>query len=342
MESPPPSDLDTVDLADALVSSWELDVRQVRYFPKGFGSFHWLAEAPAHTYVVTVDDLTAKPWLGSDVAAAYRNLEAAYDVACALRRHAGLGFVVAPIPRREGASTLRLSDRYALTVFPFMEGVPGVWGDPLDGAGRAELLGQLAVLHRATPAVAAGASRHDLVVPGRAGLEAALRDLDRPWAGGPFSERARLALAGRAGAVRQWLTAFDQLVDLVDAGGGERVITHGEPHPGNLIHTDHGAVLVDWDTVALAPPERDLWMFDDGSPGVLASYREASGREVNDDAISLFRLAWTLSEIAGFTALFRSDHVEDRDTERGWQVLRDALAGAPPAQPYGPSPADHV
>ena len=37
-------------------------------------------------------------------------------------------------------------------------------------------------------------------------------------------------------------------------------MTHGEPHAGNVMRTDEGRLLVDWDTVALAPPERDLWM----------------------------------------------------------------------------------
>jgi spectinomycin phosphotransferase len=30
------------------------------------------------------------------------------------------------------------------------------------------------------------------------------------------------------------------------------VVTHGEPHPGNLIQTSAGLVLIDWDTVAVA------------------------------------------------------------------------------------------
>jgi aminoglycoside phosphotransferase (APT) family kinase protein len=43
------------------------------------------------------------------------------------------------------------------------------------------------------------------------------------------------------------------------AAGPDRVITHGEPHPGNLMVTDRGPVLIGWDTVGLARPERDLW-----------------------------------------------------------------------------------
>jgi thiamine kinase-like enzyme len=38
------------------------------------------------------------------------------------------------------------------------------------------------------------------------------------------------------------------------------VVTHGEPHPANVIRTPGGLKLIDWDTVQLAPAERDLWM----------------------------------------------------------------------------------
>jgi aminoglycoside phosphotransferase (APT) family kinase protein len=39
------------------------------------------------------------------------------------------------------------------------------------------------------------------------------------------------------------------------------VVTHGEPHRGNVIRDPRGGVyLVDWDTTLIAPRERDLRM----------------------------------------------------------------------------------
>lgn len=336
MDTPPPLDLDQLDLADALARSWDLDVGQLRYIPKGFGSYHWFTETPAHRYFLTVDDLATKPWLGGTPDSTFEGLQAAYDSALALHRQANLTFVVAPIPQLGGGTALRLSERYALTVFPFMDGEPGVWGDPIARNDGQQLLRRLAELHRSTPAAASRAPRHGLVLPGRAVLEAALDDLDRPWTGGPFSEPARRQLAKHAAAVHEWMIAFDHLAGLVKKAGGEQVITHGEPHPGNLIYADDGVLLVDWDTVGLAPPERDLWMFDDGSPNVLAPYTEASGRMVDDTAISLFRLAWTLSDIAAFMALFRSDHGRHRGAEKSLRALTDSLVGALTTRPYGP------
>jgi spectinomycin phosphotransferase len=338
VDTPPPLDLDELDLADALAGSWNLDVSHLLYIPKGSGSYHWFAETPASRYFLTVDDLDIKPWLGASPDSTFAGLEAAYDSALALRQHAHLMFVVAPIPQVSGDTTLRLSERYALAVFPFVDGEPGVWGEPIGRMDREQLLRRLAELHRSTPAAASRAPRHGVVLPGRAVLEAALKDINRPWTGGPFSEAARRELATHAEVVHEWMITFDHLADLIDSAGGEQVVTHGEPHPGNLIRTNNGVLLVDWDTVGLAPPERDLWMFDDGSPNSLGPYIEAAGRVVEDTALSLFRLAWTLSDIAAFVAVFRSGHGRNQGAEKSLRALNDSLVGALTTRPYGPTP----
>ncbi len=340
MNTPPPGGLDDLTLADALARSWALDVGRLRYVPKGFGSYHWFTETPRHRYFLTVDDLDTKTWLGGSRDSAFEGLEAAYDSALALHQHADLSFVVAPIPQLDGATALRLDERYALSLFPFIEGEPGDWGDPMGRHDRVRVMRRLAALHRSTPAVATQIPRHGPPPPGQAGLESALEDLDHTWTGGPFSEPARRELADHAATIREWLNLFDHLAGLVERAGGEPVVTHGEPHPGNLIRSQGDVLLVDWDTVGLALPERDLWMLDDGSPDVLAPYTEVSGRVVDVTAISLFRLAWTLSEIAAFTALFRSVHGSDRGTEKSWRSLTDSFVGAGTARPFGPTPPD--
>ncbi len=58
------------------------------------------------------------------------------------------------------------------------------------------------------------------------------------------------------------------------------VITHGEPHAANVMGSPGGLVLVDWDTVLLAPPERDLWGIADDESPCLTSTRGTAGVEV--------------------------------------------------------------
>ncbi len=309
-------------------------VNRLRYLPKGSGSYHWLADASSgQRLFVTVDDLDTKPWLGQDRESTFAGLHAAYDTAMMLHREARLHFVVAPMLSLSGGTVVRLTERYSIAVFPFIDGEPGDWGDRLTQADHGRLIIALAELHRSTPSVSARALNPGLQLPGRATLEMAIRELGKPWAGGPFSGSARDDLATHADVVRSWLASYDDLVALVAKARTEPVITHGEPHPGNLIHGPHALLLVDWDTAALARPERDLWMLDDGTGASLTTYSEMTGRAIDHLAISLYRLRWTLSDIAAFIALFRSHHTRNRGTERKWTALRQVLRGVAPA-PY--------
>jgi spectinomycin phosphotransferase len=99
------------------------------------------------------------------------------------------------------------------------------------------------------------------------------------------------------------------------------VVTHGEPHAGNVLRTPGGELLlVDWDTVGLAPPERDLWHVCRDTNDY-ARYTEASGRRVDPRAIDLYRLRWQLDDVAIFASDLRSPHVRSGDTERALDGL---------------------
>ena len=78
-------------------------------------------------------------------------------------------------------------------------------------------------------------------------------------------------------------------------------------------------------------------MLDDGSADALAPYTDATGRPVDHTAIKLYRLAWTLADIAAFVALFRLEHERNGGTEQMWAALTESLEGSPP-RPHGPVP----
>jgi len=295
------------DLAGALADGWGLPPDGLQYVPVGGGSYHWRAGAD---HWVTVDDLDQKDFLGSTREAVWDGLRRALDTARTLR-DAGLDFVVAPEPSRHGGSALRL-DRYAVAVYPYLDGAAGEFGGHLPAEHRAELVDRLVRLHRAAPP---GATRPvSPVVPFRAGLEEALRSHDRPWPTGAYAEEARAVVATHHRRIRHLLDTFDALVRRV-AGGAEPVVTHGEPHPGNVLVAGGRPLLIDWDTVALAPAERDLWMLDTGGDD-LARYTEATGRPLDPAAIRLYRLRWQLDDIASALAVLRSPDPPTADTER--------------------------
>ena len=334
LDTPPPARLEERDLVDALDVSWGLDVGEITYVPKGAGSYHWTVEVGGQpTCFVTVDDLDAKPWIGTTRESTFEGLEAAYQAAWVLNHDVGLAFVVGPVRTENGSTVVRVSDQFTVAVFPFIEGRAGNWGEPLTPLGHTALCEALAKLHSPT-LVDARISPRPLDLPERASLIDALDRLDRPWEGGPLSGPARAVMAAHAQNITDWLRELEALAGRVGELEDRVVVTHGEPHPGNLIHTADGLRLIDWDTVALARPERDLWMLDDGSPEPFARYEDATGIRISDAAINFYRLAWTLSDIASFSQVFRSAHEDSHWIRNKWAAFQRLLGGAPSA-PYG-------
>ena len=162
-------------------------------------------------------------------------------------------------------------------------------------------------------------------MPWRGDLETALRELGRPWSGGPFAEPARALLAGAAGQVRRGLETLDRWASDATAAG-ETVITHGEPHPGNIIRVGGEIMLVDWDTVGLARPERDLWMVASENGDELRRYTELTGRPVDRTALELYRLRWALDDISCFVRDLRARHRRTAGTEHAWHSLERTIA----------------
>jgi hypothetical protein len=80
------------------------------------------------------------------------------------------------------------------------------------------------------------------------------------------------------------------------------------------MRTGESCLLVDWDTVALGPAERDLWMVVGGSADEATSYADATGHELDPVAMNFFRLAWDLEDLASYTNLLRSPHRRTEDT----------------------------
>jgi spectinomycin phosphotransferase len=319
-----PDRFDEDALASALESHWDFTPAALEYVPLGF-SYHWAAtDAAGERRFVTVDDLDRPTGLG------FEDLGRAFDTASALRDQAALEFVVAPLATRQGQSICRLDSRYTAALFPWVEGTQRASGQYATAEERGDVVRLLVDLHRATPVVRGTAPARDWKLSGRASLEAALRDLDHEWQGGPFSEPTRALLARHVTEVRLLLDNFDRMAGEVHEAGEPLVVTHGEPKSGNIIRGRSGPVMVDWDTVAIAPPERDLWLVDDGSGDQLRMYADAIGRKINRTALELYRLAWDLADLFVIVNAFRSPHTRTTDAEADWAGLGEILAGRAP------------
>jgi spectinomycin phosphotransferase len=320
-----PGHIDRAELARVLDQQWGLAPAGLRHLPVGFGDHHWeLTDAAGGRWFVTVAGL-AGGWRGTGPEAGYADLRAAMETVIALGR-AGLEFAVAPVPTGGGQALAPLGQQHAVTVFPYLDGASVDFGGELPEADRHVLIGILARLHGATPLARRTAPARSLSPASRPALEAALGELDQPWSGGPYSEPARQLLARQAPGLGTALARFDERVREA-THSGPAVITHGEPHPGNIVHGAGQLFLIDWDTVGLALPERDLWMAAGDGTRDAELYTELSGRPVSGAAMDMYRLRWRLDDIGLFLGDFRGRHEQDEDTEDAWEGFTEEMAG---------------
>jgi len=329
MRTPPP-DLTQERLADVLAEGWGLRPLSLAYVPEGGGSHHWkFIDDDRVRYFVTVDDLDDKEWLGSCREAVFDGLRSALLTAAALRYDAGLDFVAAPMATRDGEHLRRLDGRYTASLFRFLAGRSHAFGPYPDPRLRSQVLDMIAALHQSTPAVRDCAPSHAIRFAGREALDAFMLRPDDPWDSGPFAEAARRGVLPHAADLRQLVTDFDCLVEATGPARTRLVITHGEPHPANVMAVDGQLILIDWDTVALAPPERDVSLVVTASNEGIDRYQQATGRELSPDVITLYRLRWYLDDVASAVRLFRNTHRDSPDTRRWRHGLARDLAQLP-------------
>jgi spectinomycin phosphotransferase len=332
MKTPPPAnDLDPAWIAGTLATAWDLPPVSLVYRPVGFGSHHWLAEATGdgRRWFVTADNLRERPEGGD-------RLRRAMRVAWLLRHDVGIAEVVAPLATPDGQVLSMLAGgRWAIAVFPCLP-----LEDPGDGAFATEesrLAAQrlVARIHASTALLPNGLAPVDaFAISRRKTWHAVIARVDAPWGAGPYADPARALLRASARLVEDGFARYDALVAEVRRDASRWVITHGEPHAANIVARGDGAglAIVDWDTVAFAPKERDLWQLlsTSGSPEAdLVAYFDAlppgGERTISASAISLYRLRWVLYEIALYAEWFANPHDDSEDMRIGWQDLADCL-----------------
>jgi hypothetical protein len=315
-----PGDLDEAALAGAVERGWGIGVASMGYLAVGWGSHHWkVSDGDGAAWFVTVDELENKLVSASEsLDAGFARLRAALVSAVALR-DAGREFVVAPVPAEGGEPAVRFSGRFAVAVYPFTEGRSHQWGE-WTGELRSAALDMVAAVHAAPPAARGQALADDFAVPFRDQVEVVCSGGDVPERG-PYTVPALRLLREHAAGIGRLLRRYDELAAAGRAQPGRNVLTHGEPHPGNVMLAGGGWRLVDWDTAAIAPPERDLWHLDPGDRSTLEAYAAMTGVAPLPELIEGYRLGWDIKDMACDAARFFRPHTGDADDAESWRLL---------------------
>lgn len=321
-----PQDLADDEVAAGVRAGWGLAVTGIQHLPVGYGSHHWrVDDGSGRSLFVTADDLrTRRQHPAEPLSGPLQRLRAALSTAACLRA-ARLAWVVAPVPSASREVVAALGDAYALSVYPFVEGRTFGWGPFDDATHRRAVLDRVVDLH--THVGCRGLARvDDLTVPLADQLRATADDPGPRWDAGPFAGACWELLVERGESV---VALIDRHAGLAaGADPGRFVLTHGEPHRGNTVLTDSETLLVDWDTVLLAPPERDLWRMAGEDPSAATAYERRTGVVLHDRLLEAYRLGWDLADIASFVPVLRAPHDDDEDTRAAWAGLRAVVGGA--------------
>lgn len=326
----PPMNLEPGAISAALSTHWNLDAVTLTYAPLGFGSHHWIAETTdGKTWFVTVDNLLSA-YLEEDEERSFEVLATAFQTAAALRDVSKLAFVIAPIANRSGRWLHRLDERYSMAVFPFIDVEPTEFDAFPQKSDRNDAMRLVGEIHNATTQLSVELLREEtFLIPKQTEFLQALSALDTPWNTGPYSEPARRLLRDHASTLHQRFGQFDRLAFEVMADRSDWVVSHGEPHAGNIIRTRSGSmVVVDWANVAYAPRERDLWMLLDEENPTWSAYTAVTNiTSLSNRTLAAYRLYWNLSDIAVFVSWFRSPHDRTEETEMVWAELQAYVMG---------------
>lgn len=301
MQHPPAEPSDAVVL-NAVRRQWSPTVEAVRYLPVGFGAHHWAAlEHGSERLFVTVDLDSPRHTAAS--------LEGAYRAGAALADD-GLEFLVAPLPALLGHVTVAVTGG-RLSVTRWVSG-----SRPEDETAVAPLVARL----HAAPPPAELPAWAPLVGPE---LADRLRDLTAsPWREGPHGETARALVAAALVDVARWAADYLSLAARTDPATW--VPTHGEPGVHNqLLTADGRLLLVDLESLKLAPRERDLAGLLPLGGSFGAAY---DGPPPDADLLRMFDLEWRLDEIGQYAAWFAGPHADSPDDRTALGGLRSELS----------------
>lgn len=305
-------------ISDCLRDAYGLDVIDIRFMPLG------------------ADVNTAVFRAVTDAGAAYfvKLRSGAFDemsiIVPKLLHEQHINSIIAPLSNRSQELWVNLGE-FKVAVFPFIEGCDGYEINLLDrhwiDFGQA-----LKALHTAKlPSTVT--NRIQLEQYSNTWREMVKRFQwlveDTPFAD-PVAIKLAAFLRNKKDEIRQLVQRAEQLAAVLQTQSEPLVLCHGDIHAGNvLIDANNHLYVVDWDTLVLAPKERDL-MFVGGGQFVNQWTPEEEERlfyqgygqtQANPLALAYYRYERIVQDIAAYCEQLLLTEEGGEDRENGLQQL---------------------
>lgn len=240
-----------------------------------------------------------------------------------LRDRFGIDTVMAPAPALTGALWAKLKS-YSLIVYPFVEGENG-FNRPMSNQNWIDLGQTLKRLHSASlpDEVQKWLPRESFSPQWRERVVMFQNLAEAKTFTNAEADQAAAILAANRDEISDLVAKTHRLAEALAGRTHQLVPCHADIHAGNVLIDNAGKLyVVDWDTLCLAPKERDLMFIGAGIGGVwntaeeLAQFQQGYGpASVDADAIAYYRFERILVDIAEYCnqLLLTNEGGEDRE-----------------------------
>ena len=237
----------------------------------------------------------------------------------------GIGWVIAPVPTHDQQLQAAL-EGFTLAVYPFTEG-RNAFECPLSESQWLDFGAALRQLHVATVPDSLGETipRETYGPRYREQAQLFLEMAERETFEEPVARELGRFLRSKDGVIRTLLRHAEELAAVLERESPAFVICHGDIHAANvLIARDGPLYVVDWDTLVLAPKERDLMFIGAGVGGVWTGeseerlfYQGYGPTTVNRKALDYYRCERVVEDIVAYSEQLLLTDGGGRDREPG-------------------------
>jgi spectinomycin phosphotransferase len=291
-------DISDEQIAGALRAAYGLDIAQIIFLPLG-------ADRDTGVYRAVANDAT--PYFVKLRSGNFDEITVAIPK---LLHDQGIRQVIAPILTQSGALWTRL-ENFQLTLFPFVVGQNG-YEIPLTDDHWVEVGQVLKGLHTAPlpPDMAAHIPKETFSDHWREVVKQFQRQVAETTFDDPVSAALADLLQAQEATVSTLIRRAERLGEVLQKQPPPFVLCHADIHAANLLIEADGTLhVVDWDTIMLAPKERDLMFVaggqygDDRTPEQEETlFYEGYGQtEVNAIALAYYRYERIVEDFAAYS-----------------------------------------
>lgn len=240
----------------------------------------------------------------------------------------GLINIIAPLHNQSGEIWTLLDD-FKLTVSPFIEGQSG-FDVALSEQQWFEFGRALKFIHSTTlpSSITDCLQREDFSNHWRETVKYFQKLVDKRTFEDPVSAELAALVVQKRNEIDRLVSQADYLASILQKQSNEFVLCHADIHGGNVLIDDTGHLyIVDWDTLKLAPRERDLmfigggvvtWKDPDEIPLFYRGYGEV---DIDPVALTYYRHERIVEDIAVYSEQILLDKASGEDRNIGLQQL---------------------